>query len=102
MYKLIITELAQNDLDGIVNYIARQLDNPIAAGDFLDEVDKCYSFLRENPFIYAASSDAQLEKEGYRKALIKNYLLMFKVNEPENAVIIYRFFYGAQDYLKLL
>lgn len=97
-----MTELAQNDLDGIVDYIARHLANPIAAGNFLDEVDKCYSYLREDPFIYAKSSDAQLEKEGYRKATIKNYLLMFKVNESEKTVIIYRFFYGAQDYFKLL
>lgn len=39
MYKLVITELAQNDLDGIVKYIAQQLANPTAAGSFLDEVE---------------------------------------------------------------
>lgn len=65
MYKVLITELAQTDLDEIVEYIAVQLCNPIAAGDLLDEVDKCYSYLRSNPFIYAKSEDARLEKEGY-------------------------------------
>ena len=102
MYDLKITELAQSDLDGIVGYIALQLDSPAAAIAFLDEVEKCYSNLRSNPFIYAKSGDARLQKEGYRKALIKNYILMFKVNEDENAVVIYRVFYGARDYFKLL
>lgn len=102
MYKLVITELAQSDLDDIVSYIAVNLANPSAASDFLDEVEKCYAHLKNNPFIYAKSDDIRLEREGYRKALIKNYLLMFKINREQNTVIVYRFFYGARDYLKLL
>ena len=56
MYKLFVTELAHQDLDNIVSYIAGQLANTKAAGDFLDEVAAC----------------------------------------------IMRFFYGAQDYIKLI
>ena len=41
-------------------------------------------------------------KEGYRKALIKNYILFFKVFEDEKKVIVYRSIYGARDYQKLL
>lgn len=33
------------DLDSIVSYIAVQLSNPKATGDFLDEVTACYGFL---------------------------------------------------------
>ena len=102
MYKLVITELAQNDLDSIVKYIAQQLSNPTAAGDFLDEVEKCYSYLKSNPLIYAKSTDWRLEQEGFRKALIKNYLLFFKVNEDSKTVTVNRFLYGARDYLNLL
>lgn len=102
MYKLVITELAQSDLDSIVNYIAVHLANPVAAGHFLDRVEECYRSLKTNPFIYSKSNDIRLEKEGFRKAVIKNYVLMFKVNEKSKTVIIYRLFYGARDYLKLL
>jgi plasmid stabilization system protein ParE len=102
MYKVLITELAQSDLDAIVEYISVQLSNPIAAADLLDEVDKCYSHLRSNPFIYAKSTDARLEKEGFRKALIKNYILFFKVFESDKKVIVYRIIYSARDYEQLL
>ncbi len=101
-YKVLITELAQRDLDTAVEYIAVQLSNPIAAGDLLDEVEKCFSYLRSNPFIYAKSADIRLEKEGYRKALVKNHILFFKVFEEDKKVIVYRIIYGARDYQKLL
>jgi toxin ParE1/3/4 len=43
MYKLVVTELAHQDLDNIVSYIAIQLANPTAASDFLYGVGKCQS-----------------------------------------------------------
>lgn len=102
MYKIVITELAHQDLENIVSYIAVQLANPIAAGDFLDEVDKCYSYLKNNPIMYEKCQDKRLDKEGYRKALIKNYVLIYKVNESTQTVNVMRFFYGAQDYINLI
>jgi hypothetical protein len=50
--------------------------------------------------MYAKCQDKQLEEEGYRKALIKNYVLVHKINETSKTVSILRFFYSAQDYVK--
>jgi toxin ParE1/3/4 len=102
MYKLIVSELAHQDLDGIVSYVAVELSNPIAAKNFLDEVTKCYDYLKTNPFMYEKCDNKRLKKEDYRKALIKNYLLIYKVDEDSKVVSIIRFFYGAQDYINLI
>ena len=102
MYRLVITELAHEDLDNIVLYIAVQLDNSLAAANFLDEVEKCYSFLKNNPLIYERCHDVRLEKEGYRKATINNYILVYRVDEAAKTVTIHRFFYGAQNYILLV
>ena len=102
MYRLLLSELAHRDLDNIVSYIAVQLANSIAATNFLDEVRKCYGYLKSNPLMYERCHDACLEKEGYRKATIKNYVLVYKVDEAAKTVIIHRFFYGAKDYVKLI
>jgi len=80
MYRLVISELAHEDLDNIVSYIAVQLDNPMAAANFLDEVEKCYGFLESNPLMYERCHDARLDKEGYRKATINNYVLKLRFN----------------------
>lgn len=102
MYRLVVSEFAYKDLDNIVSYIAVQLANPIAATNFLNEVEKCYRYLKNNPFMHERCHDARLEKDAYRKATIKNYVLVYKVDESDRVVIIYRFFYGAQDYVKLI
>ena len=102
MYKLKISKLAHIDLDKIVSYIAVNLTNPTAATNFLDEMDKCYTNLKSNPFMYAKCKDKRLEKEGYRKVLIMNYVLLYKINEASKIVNILRFFYGAQDYVELI
>lgn len=52
MFKLVVTELAHQDLDCIISYIAIKLSNPKAARDFLDAVTACYGFLKSNPVMY--------------------------------------------------
>lgn len=75
---------------------------PLRLGAFLDEVEECYKQLTSNPFVYARSNDLRLARKGYRKAVIKKYLLMFKVDEDTKTVVVYRVFYGAMDYKKML
>jgi plasmid stabilization system protein ParE len=52
--------------------------------------------------MYSRCHDSRLEKEGYRKAVVKNYIIVYKVDEDAKKVSILRFFYGAQDYNKLI
>lgn len=102
MYSLVVSELAHRDLDNIVSYIAVQLANHAAVANLLDEVAKCYDQLKNNPLIYERCCDARLEKEGYRRVAINNYVLVYKINEASKTVVIHRISYGAQDYVKLI
>lgn len=101
-YKVVETELAVQDLNGILEYIAGSLSNPTAASAFADEVEKCYASLERMPLMYEQCQDVQLRALGYRKALIKNYLLIYRVDEAEKIVSILRFFYGGQNYVELI
>lgn len=102
MYKVFISELANEDLENIVSYIAIKLSSPNAATTFLNEVSKCYEHLKTNPFMYEKCRDYKLQKDGYRRVVIKNYVLIYKVNEEAKVVNIYRFFYGARNYIDLI
>jgi plasmid stabilization system protein ParE len=102
MYRLLVTELAEQDLDGIVNYMVVELANPIAARAFLEKIEDCYALLKTRPKIYGVCDDTYLRNKGYRKALIGNYLLIFRIEEQTKRIHILRFFYGAQDYLNQL
>jgi plasmid stabilization system protein ParE len=102
MYKLVVTELAADDLDGIVRYITIKLANPAAATVFLDKVEKCYQILKETPFIYAECLARRLQSKNYRKVTIGNFLLVYRVDTEADRVVILRFFYGGRNYIRYL
>jgi len=91
-YKIVETELALQDLDSILAYIALTLANPSAAASFADEVESCYADLEKMPLMFALCHDPRLRGMGYRKAVIKNYVMVYKVDEPAGTVLIMRFF----------
>ena len=97
-YKLIETRLASQDLDNILEYMAVRLQNPAAASAFADAVEQCYSLLEHTPLMYEVCRDLRLRAKGYRKAVIRNYVLIYKVDEKNRTVLLLRFFYGKQDY----
>ena len=43
-----------------------------------------------------------MKEQGYRRAVIKRYVMLYRVAEEEQTVYVLRFFYGARDYEKLL
>lgn len=101
-YKLLITKPAENDLKDILDYISKELSSPIAAKDFLDAVFLCYERLEDNPFIYSICDSDRLKNKSYRKAVIKNYVLIYRVDENNKTVYIMRLIYGRRDYFNLL
>ena len=44
-YNLIVTKDAQSDLESIADYISETLCNPLAALDFLDDIEKKYLYV---------------------------------------------------------
>jgi len=82
--------------------MAVDLSNKPAAISFMDEDEKCYDRLISNPLIYEECQDARLKMEGYRKAIIHHYLLVYKIEDAAKTVVIYRVFYERQNYKKLI
>ena len=101
-YKIIETELALQDLDSILAYLALTLANSSAASSFADEVEECYSNLERMPQMFEFCHNPRFRALGYHKVVIKNYIMIYKVDETNKNVYVMRFFYGRQDYEKLL
>jgi plasmid stabilization system protein ParE len=100
--KLIITKEAEADIDGIVQYIAVELNNTEAAKSFLDDIENAYRNVTGQPDMYGLCNDGKLRNMGYRKIAIKNYIIVYRVSEDKEFAVILRVFYGGMDYSKLL
>ncbi|MCI7612481.1 MAG: type II toxin-antitoxin system RelE/ParE family toxin [Selenomonadaceae bacterium] len=101
-YKVLETVAATKDLDNIIGYITGKLYNFTAAKDFADEVEQCYKKLSVIPFMYELCQDERLKRLGYRKVVIKNYIMVYRIDNDRRLVYVMRFFYGKQNYADLL
>lgn len=99
-YKLIITKDAQSELEAIADYISESLSNPSAAARLLDRIKQHYNTLSDNPLIYQVCDSISSGEKEYRKIVINNYILIFRVEN--NTVYILHIFYGRRDYFNLL
>lgn len=90
--RVIITPLAQSDIEAISDYIATE--NPARAATFArDLIEKCLS-LAEKPERYPVAE--RLSEAGVRKLTHQSYLIFYRVY-PDR-VSIARVLHGASDY----
>ena len=89
-YNLIVTEHADALIDRLAGYLAEKLHNPDAALHFLDEMEKIYTRLEENPLQFSESSDDFLRRRGYREALLSemDYRVVFRIEKPRTIYIV--------------
>jgi len=82
VYKLNVTEHADELLDKLVYHLIYRLKNDQAAKHLLDCMDVIYDRLEVNPFQFAECRDTYLSKKGYREAVVPqmNYIIIFVGN----------------------
>ena len=101
-YALKFTPIANDDVDQIYQYIVERLYAPKAAHDLMEDIENSILRLKDFPYSGSPVADDILRGRGYRKLLIKNYIVFYLIDEAEKQVVIMRVFYGARQYDKLL
>lgn len=102
MYKVLLAPGAKNELFEAVTYIKRKLRNPPAAARLADEAKAVLLNLRTMPERYPYCEDPVLRVQGYRRAPVARYLLVFRITRNPNQVRVVHFFHETQDYLMTL
>jgi plasmid stabilization system protein ParE len=102
VYRVIITEPADLDLDRISDYIANHLHNKTAAANLRKEYRENLSYLPENPKIFEKVNDDTLAAKGYRRFSFGGYVAVHRVDDEAKCVYVVKIFHQRQDYLQLL
>lgn len=100
MLTLRINPLALNDLKDIKEYISIELDNPKAANRLIEKIIKRYEPLVDHPYVGAELSGMIGINTDFRYLICEKYIIFYKVDMKY--VSVYRIFYGARDYMKVL
>lgn len=102
IYKLKFAKEAAKDLDEVYEYIFVTLSATKVATDLMWEIEKMIQLLKEQPYMCTQCEDTPMYELGYRKLVVKNFLVIYSVNEQLKIVNIVRIFYGGQDYARYI
>lgn len=69
-YKLNISIHAEELLDNLIYYLLNKYDNVQAAKHLIDEMDKMYKRIKDNPFQFPICRDEYLRDKGYYEAVL--------------------------------
>ena len=100
MYNLIPSDLYKTDLRDIIYYIKRNLSNPIAASNLLDDLSDKLNHIKLMPYSRPFVRNDNLAKLGYRSIHVNNYTLFYFIRGE--TVYLERFLPSQRDWTNIL
>lgn len=88
-YEVKISPRAMRDLDGIYAYIFRELKEPETAVAMIELPEISIYSLESMPQRGAERKVGAFANKGYRQLFVKNYTLVYKINEEKKIVIVH-------------
>jgi len=100
IYKIMFTETAEIELDGIYDYISRTLLSENSARKFMEKIEEKTLKLEIFPKSCSITDGYTINGVQYRKLIVDNYILLYHIDENKKQVNIIHIFYGRKNYLK--
>lgn len=97
-YVVRLLQIAENDLNGIITYIAAENRN--AAEAITSRIEKTLHYLSVNPYLEKIPGEEDLAGAGYRFIIVQNYLIFYTIEG--HTILVHRIIHGARDYIYLL
>ena len=94
---IMISNQAEIDLRGILEYIAFELQAPENASGQLDRLEACIMDLDHMPKRYRQYELEPWKSRGLRVAPVDNYLILYIPDDDTQVVTIIRVMYGGRD-----
>ena len=97
-----LTQKADGDLDGIVEYIAVELANPKAASDFMDKLQEVIEEARNFPESGSLVVNEFVSDMQVRKKLVDNYILYYLPDFTNKMIFVLRIVFGRRNMDEIL
>ena len=102
MYKLEVLPVAKEDMVEIVRYISKDRKNPATAKTLSDALFAAMESVTEFPYANPSYVPIRPLRIEYRKRMVKNYLMLYRVDEQKKTITISRVIYAKRDYGRFL
>ena len=102
LYDFSFTEKAEQDLDEILTYRAKELCNKKATKDFFDKVFSSVDTLCAYPKTGMVLDNEYVSDKSIRRVLVDNYVMYYKFDETNEKIIILRILYTKRNLTEIL
>lgn len=97
-YKVELSIQAKEDYKSIIKYIKYKLLESNIAERYAELIKNEINTLKYNPQKFAIINYDIIKQYRFRKLIIKNYIVFYRINEDEKIVNIERIFHGTTDW----
>ena len=97
-YDVKLTSRAVRDIDKIYAYISNSLLAPEAALKLVEKLEEAIFSLDTMPYRCVERKTGAYAYRGYRQMIVKNYTVIFRINEAEKKVIIVTIRYSPSNF----
>jgi addiction module RelE/StbE family toxin len=101
-YKIVITPTARREINRIYDYILYDLNAEKAAKQLMQKVEAVIQELKYSPKIYVSIDKLDGVKRRYRRIVIRNFIILYTVDEESNIVYVAHMYYSGRNYLDLI
>lgn len=97
-YSVKLTNRAQRDLDSIYTYIAQTLLERETALALIEKIENEILSLEQMPYRWPERRKGVYANRGYRQMLVKNYTVIYRVDEAKKQVIVITIRYSSSNF----
>ena len=97
-YEVRLMNQALQDLDEIYGYIARNLQEPDVAAELLDALESEILSLEYLPYRCSERRTGSFANSGYRQLMVKNYIVVYRIDEAHKQVLIVTVRYARSSF----
>ena len=97
-YSVKLTSRAIRDLDSIYSYIAKTLLEPSTALELTAQIEEEILSLDQMPYRCPERTRGVYANRGYRQLLVKNYTVVYRIDEAHKQVIVVTVRYSPSEF----
>ncbi len=101
-YTIFVAKRATADMESIFQYISTEFNSENSARNTIIKIREKIEIIGKNPFAYAVIDNPMNIKKFYRRAVVQNYIIYYRVNPQVDRIDILRVLYNKRNFMNLL